>query len=109
MEENIDIQIYDVLYERKSIGYFILKILDKENIEVYLSGLYPECRETNLGICIMGEETRKVFQLGAKFITLGVSLNNITSLKVYLSLGYEIKKVTNIFVKHEEDEYVSKR
>lgn len=57
----------------------------------------------------MGEETRKVFQLGAKFITLGVSLNNITSLKVYLSLGYEIKKVTNIFVKHEEDEYVSKR
>ena len=109
LEENIDIQIYDVLYERKSIGYFILKILDKENIEVYLSGLYPDCRETNLGICIMGEETRKVFQLGAKFITLGVSLNNITSLKVYLSLGYEIKKVTNIFVKHEEDEYVSKR
>lgn len=101
--EAMNLQIYDVMYEDKSIGYFILNIIEPRHIEVYLSGLYPECRSTNLGTCIMGEETRQSFQLGAELITLGVSLNNVASLNTYLSLGYEVKKVTNIFVKHRGD------
>lgn len=100
--EKRDIRIYEVLYEGKPIGYFILELLADQCIEVYLSGLYPECRSTNLGTCIMGEETREAARLGAKWITTGVSLNNISCLRIYLALGYEIRKGTNIFVKHKE-------
>ncbi len=107
--EGRDIRIYEVLFQQKAIGYFILEVVEQGHVDVYLSGLYPECRSKNLGTCIMGEETRQAVCLGAKLITTGVSLNNFACLKVYLSLGYEIKKGTNIFVKHKRDDNVSKR
>lgn len=98
--EGRELYIYEVLFEQRAIGYFILESVEQGHIDVYLSGLYPECRSKNLGTCILGEETRRAVHLGAKLITTGVSLNNFACLKVYLSLGYEVKGVTNIFVKH---------
>ncbi|MDE7417798.1 MAG: GNAT family N-acetyltransferase [Lachnospiraceae bacterium] len=107
--EGRDIRIYEVWFQQRAIGYFILNVMEQGHIDVYLSGLYPECRSKSLGTCIMGEETRQAECLGAKLITTGVSLNNFACLRIYLSLGYEIKKGTNIFVKHKRDDNVSKR
>lgn len=109
LAEGRDIRIYEVWFQQKAIGYFILEVVEQGRIDVYLSGLYPEYRHKNFGTCIMGEETRQAVCLGAKLITTGVSLNNFACLRVYLSLGYEIKKGTNIFVKHKRDDNVSKR
>lgn len=103
LEENRDLRIYEALYGEKAIGYFILEVKDKNIVDVYLSGLYPDCREMNLGTCIMGAETREAMRLGAKTITTGVSLNNFSCLRVYQSLGYEISKSTNIFIKHRKE------
>lgn len=103
IEEGRALRIYDVIYGNSVIGYFILELKEKNVVEVYLSGLYPESREKSLGICVFGEETRVAVRLGAKLITAGVSLNNFSSLKIYQSLQYEISRATNIFVKHREE------
>lgn len=98
--EGRKIDIYEVVRGEQAIGYFILDIKEKGHIEVHLSGLYPEFRGSKFGTCVMGEETRQAVKQGAKLITTGVSLNNFACLRVYQSLGYEIKRATNIFVKH---------
>lgn len=101
LEEKRSLKFYEVYYGERPIGFFILELKERGGIDVYLSGLYPECRETNLGVCIMGEQTREAVRLGADLITTGVSLNNFACLRVYQGLGYEIKRATNIFVKHK--------
>jgi len=101
LEEGKDLQIYEVSHRDKAIGFYILEIQGKGVIDVYLSGLYPESREMNLGACVMGEETREALRLGARVITAGVSLNNFSCLKLYQSLQYEIKNARNIFIKHK--------
>lgn len=100
LEEKRILKFYEVYYGERPIGFFILEPKERGITEALLSGLYPECRETNLGACVMGEQTREAVRLGADLITMGVSLNNYQSLRVYQSLGYEIKRATNIFVKH---------
>lgn len=101
------LRLYNVFYGDLAIGYFILELKEKNIVDAYLSGLYPECREKNLGLCVFGEETREAVRLGAKLITTGVSLNNFSSLKIYQSLRYEISGATNIFVKHREESLCS--
>lgn len=103
IEGQRDIRAYEVSYGEKPLGFFVLEKKINGIVDLYLSGLYPECRRTNLGICIMGEATREAVRLGAKMITTGVSLNNFSSFKVYQSLQYEILNVTNIFIRHRKE------
>lgn len=103
LEEKRNLKFYEVYYGERPIGFFILEPKERGIIDAYLSGLYSECRETNLGACVMGEQTREAVRLGADLVTAGVSLNNFACLRVYQGLGYEIKRATNIFVKHRRE------
>lgn len=83
------------------IGFFMLRKMNEEiKIESFLAALFKPYRKSGLGFSVAYFPLIEAKQLGYKKVIGGVSSNNDVALKVDLTVGYQIKSVEYVLVKH---------
>ena len=90
---------YLVQVDGVDIGFFILKI-DGRIADSFLAGLFDNSASSGLGFSTLYFPMLEANKKGCTKIVTGVSSNNIDSVKTHLSLGYRIKELEYIFIKH---------
>jgi len=93
--------LYKMVYREKEAGFFILKDEGNNVFHPFLLGLYDEFKSKGFGITLIYSILKECMNQGAKQVIGSVSSNNSSMLKVDLMLGYEIKNIDYVFVKHK--------
>lgn len=95
---------YIVTCEEDNIGFFILKILEKKTGDSFLAALFNNDLYKGFGFSVLYYPMLQAKKMGMRKIKAGVSSNNPASLKMHLALGYQIKNLHYIMVKHLEND-----
>ena len=81
------------------IGFFILK--ERNNIcNPFLAGLFHQKDDKGMGLSLVYYQMLQAKKDNMKKIIGDVSSNNLSSLRMYLMFGYEIKTMRYILVRH---------
>ncbi len=84
----------------RPIGFFIVQRLNEKTSYSLLAALYEKENNIGLGFATIYYPMLQSKEQGMKKIVTGVSSNNVNSLKIHLSLGYEIKSMNYALIKH---------
>jgi ribosomal protein S18 acetylase RimI-like enzyme len=99
-ELNNNAEVFELKYKGKAIGFFSLKkILDNEEYDVFLAGLYNEYKNSGLGIGLTLKSIEELKIRKAKTLKTHVSSNNLPVLRLYMSLGFTINENCYVFTK----------
>lgn len=91
---------YKVLFRGETVGFFLNKEIKKAVYDGLLAATYHDYEGTGMGYCIQYAGIKSAMQQGASKYIGHVSANNPSVLKVLLSIGFRIKEVEYIFIKH---------
>lgn len=92
--------IFEVKYGKRGIGFFGLKEKTEQNIEIFLGGMYNECKDFGLGFGMISKSIEISKLKGFKNLHTHVSSNNIEVLRLYIKLGFLPLEIKNVFIKH---------
>ena len=92
--------LYIVKEENEAIGFFVLTRMNESIGESFLAGLFDKARTSGIGFSVLYFPMAEVKKLGMKKLLTGISSNNPDSLKVHLALGYQLKSMEYVLVKH---------
>lgn len=92
--------LYKVLYNNKIIGFFINKCDGHDCHSGILSGVYKKYQGTGLGFVVELMCLQALKDVGCKKLVTRISGNNPEIMNVSSVLGYKIKKMEYVFVKH---------
>ena len=93
--------LYKLVYRNSAVGFFILKQMDNKVFNPFLIGLYDGYQNKGLGQSLVFSILSECIEQGAKRVIGNVSTNNLSMLKVDELLGYEIKNIEYVFIKHK--------
>lgn len=82
-----------------SLGFFVLRGVTESVSDSFLAALFDRS-DLGLGFPIIYYPMVQAREEGKRKITTRVSSNNIDSLKTHLEMGYKIKNLNYLFVKH---------
>lgn len=91
---------YKVICHGNTVGFFLNKEIKEKIYDGLLAATYQEFEGTGMGYCIQYAGIKYAMQQGASKYIGHVSANNPAVLKVLLSIGFSIKEMEYIFVKH---------
>lgn len=91
---------YKVMYHGETIGFFLNKKVKDKIYDGLLAATYHEFEGTGMGYCIQYAGIKYAMQQGASKYIGHVSANNPVVLKVLLSIGFHVKEVEYVFIKH---------
>jgi hypothetical protein len=83
-------EVYKVVYRGESIGFFCEP----------LAGVYDGYEEQGLGLCVQYAGLQNAVMHGKKIATTHISGNNPAVLRIMQSLGFQVKSIEYVFVKH---------
>lgn len=86
------------------IGFFLLKEISNKVSDSLLAGLYDAKKSLGLGFSVLYYPMLKAKEDGKKRIIAAVSSNNPASLRMHLELGYKVKNMSYVLVKHIKKE-----
>lgn len=90
---------YIVNTSAENLGFFVLKEKSETEADSFLAALFDP-KDTGLGFSVIYYPLVQARKEGKKRITTRVSSNNINSLKTHLEVGYKLKHMNYLFVKH---------
>lgn len=93
-------KIYEIKLGNNGIGFFGLKDVKSQTVELFLAGMYNEAKEFGLGFSMISKSIEVAISLGYRYLETNVSTNNIEVLRLYMSLGFNFVGIKYIFVKH---------
>ena len=92
--------IYKLVFRDTAVGFFILKKLDGDILNPFLVGLYDGYQDKGFGLSLAFNILTECQRLGARKIVGSVSSNNPAIVRLDEMLGYEIRDIEYVFVKH---------
>jgi hypothetical protein len=95
--------VFKGLVEDKPFGFFTLYKDDANIAHASITGVYKGYENSGIGLGLYWHMVNQAAQLGCKAMTGGgvaVSCNNVRSLKACLAVGFEVKRVIYVYVKH---------
>lgn len=93
-------KIYIVKYLDTPIGFYVLKEENRKVSNSMLAGLYDQEKYLGVGYAVLFYAMLRAKKEGKKKIITKVSSNNPASLKMHLYLGYTIKRLNYVYIKH---------
>ena len=93
--------LYKLVYRNAAVGFFIMEQMDNKVFNTFLIGLYDGYQNKGLGQSLAFSILTECIAQGAKRAIGSVSTNNLAMLKVDELLGYEIKDIKYVFIKHK--------
>lgn len=93
-------KVYIVEYSGMPIGFYVLKEENRTTAYSLLAGLFDQKKYMGLGYSVLYYPMARAKKEGKKKIITKVSSNNPASLKMHLYIGYMIKRMNYIYVKH---------
>jgi hypothetical protein len=98
-------QVFKGIFEDKTFGFFTVYV-DGQNIaHASITGVYKGYENSGIGLGLYWHMVKEASKLGCRAMTGGgvaVSCNNIRSLKTCLAVGFEVKHVNYVYVKHKK-------
>lgn len=95
---------YKVIYQGDIIGFFLNKQIDDRVYDGLLAATYDAYEGTGMGYCIQYAGLMSAVERGAKKYIGHISGNNPAVSRVLLSIGFSIKEIDYIFIKHNKKE-----
>ena len=96
--------VYKGTIGKEAFGFFTL-LKDSKNIaHSSITSVYNGYENTGLGLGLYYYMAYEAAQLGCKAMTgsgVAVSSNNINSLRALLAVGFQVKHITYVYVKHK--------
>lgn len=93
---------YIVYYKERALGFFLLRMIDTKYAYGVMGGLFNRERDLGKGFSVLYPPIELATRENRQYILTGVSSNNISSLRMHQSLGYEIQDLQYIFIKHQK-------
>jgi hypothetical protein len=93
-------EVFKVLHNDQSLGFFTLKETDNGNYYPFLAGLYSKYSNSGLGGGLITLPILEVQKRGGSRVSTIISSNNMAVLRTHISLGYTIINSHYVFVKH---------
>lgn len=93
---------YKVMFEGDTVGFFLNKEIQAGVYDGLLAATYQLFEGSGMGYCIQYAGLKSVMQRGARRYIGHVSGNNPEVLRVLLSIGFSIKEMAYIFIKHNK-------
>lgn len=91
---------YVVTMEGEAIGFFVDKMLSDKADYSLLAALYDKDKYSGVGFSVLYFPMLQSKLEGKRRITTGVSSNNPDSVRMHLELGYKIKEMNYVLIKH---------
>lgn len=95
---------YKVIYDKNVVGFFLNKEIEPDIYDGLLAATYSAYEGTGMGYCVQYAGIQSAADKGAKGYMGHISGNNPAVLRVLLSLGFSIKGIEYIYIKHNEGE-----
>ncbi len=95
---------YKVMYGGDTIGFFLNQKIEQNAYYGVMAAVYSDYEGTGMGYCIQYAGLQSAIERGADTYIGYVSGTNPEVLKILLSIGYVIKEIDYIFIKHNEGE-----
>jgi len=93
-------EIYFLMKNNKQIGFLMTSI--KENTaNILLGGIFNKFQGMGHGYGMVYKPIELYKEKNYDYLQTKVSSNNFQVLKIYLSLGYEIKNIEYVYIKHK--------
>lgn len=93
---------YKVSFDSNIVGFFINKEMAKNFYNMILGGVYTDYLGTGVGFPVIYAAFMLFLHNKIEKIVANVSSNNPGILKIYTTLGADIKKMSYVFVKHSK-------
>lgn len=91
---------YKVIYNDKVIGFFLNKKIETDVFDGILAGTYSDYEGSGMGVCVQYAGLKHAKDLNATKYIGHVSANNPAVLKALVLIGFEIKQIEYILIKH---------
>lgn len=95
--------LYKCEIRSETAGFILMKGKQEEFSRPLLAGLYSNYKGTGLGCGLIAKLKDIAIREGTRGIMAGVSSNNAPILNIYISLGYKIKTIKYVLVKHNRE------
>jgi len=93
-------QLYKVIYNTQTIGFFIFKETCSGGCYPFLSGLYESAKTPGAGKVLLHKIIEEATGRCLKFISSYISTNNLPVVKVHISEGFTISNISYVYIKH---------
>lgn len=94
--------VYKLILQEVIIGFFALKKMENNLFDPFLLGLYHDYKGRGLGRSLAFNAMSECVAQRASGISTHISSNNPANIKVYKSLGYDVKHLEYVLIKHNE-------
>lgn len=91
---------YKVLFQGETVGFFLNKEVKAGVYDGLLAATYSDFEGSGMGYCIQYAGLKYAVECGASKYFGHVSANNPTVLKMLLSMGFSVKEMEYVFIKH---------
>ena len=91
---------YKVMFQDETVGFFLNKEVKAGVYDGLLAATYSNYEGTGMGYCIQYAGLKSAMDRGASKYIGHVSANNPTVLKMLLSIGFSVKEMEYVFIKH---------
>jgi len=92
--------LFEIINEQEKVGFFIINRKSEDVCESFLAGIYPKYKNSGFGFASIAFPLIESKKKGYKYIVTGTSINNFSSLKIHLEIGYRITNSSHVLVKH---------
>ena len=87
-------------YKDQAVAFGISKMISEKRQDNFLGGVLQAGENKGLGFLAIAANNDSAVKNGAMTVETKVSSNNLPILRLHMQYGYDIKKITYIFVKH---------
>lgn len=92
-------ELYELIYQDKKIGFFLIEDIQKNSIDSLLAGIYTKFKGIGLGFSIIQKPIEIAIERNKKYLKTKISSNNISVIKLYSLYGFEIYDIKYVFTK----------
>jgi hypothetical protein len=92
--------VYKLLYQNQSIGYFTMKDLGDGVFYPFLAGMYRSHRTSGLGFNIAYKPMCEIAARGGTSVSTFISTNNDSAVRLHASLGFRFHQISYVYVRH---------
>jgi hypothetical protein len=96
-----DAIVNKLIYKNESIGFFVNREIRECVYYPFLSGMYQDHKRSGLGLSAIYMPLKNSKMSGGRSVSTVVSTNNVAVLKMHFLLGFFVRSVNYVFIKHK--------
>ncbi len=93
-------ELFNLCHKDKIIGFFAFKDIGNNTCYPFLVAMYKDFLLSGLGLCTIEKPLKLAVDRGYKNYSTYVSSNNTSQINTHMLLGFKIKSMESVYVKH---------